>query len=204
MAAAIAVYRQIDQKQTLTFLAIFKSIQPQIFPLLRLGALSFFYIAKMGWVLSGDFQNLALLHKAGTPMTESQVQTMLEALAPLLIQSIFLLIPLMMATWFSPMLIAFEQYALGAAIKSSLITSLQYMISLGVAWFLLSAGIALLMLVIGVMIGIVTSAAPQIAELVMLLMVFACLLLATALMIAFQYVSYRDIFARSKHSISQN
>jgi len=43
-------------------------------------------------------------------------------------------------------------------------------------------------------VGIVGALIPGMAQLLMSLLVFGCLLLASALMLAFQYVSYRDVF----------
>jgi len=105
-----------------------------------------------------------------------------------------LLIPLMMATWFSPMLIAFNNYSLIKAIKSSIAGSLQYMIALAAAWLLLTVGIIALMLIVGIVAGIISNLVPVLGQMLMSMVVFGCLLLATALMLAFQYVSYRDVF----------
>jgi hypothetical protein len=100
----------------------------------------------------------------------------------------------MMATWFAPMLIAFNNYSLGKAIKSSLAGTLQYMIALTVSWLILTSGIILLMLFAGIVVGILGALIPTMAQLLMSILVFGTLLLASALMLAFQYVSYRDVF----------
>lgn len=43
-------------------------------------------------------------------------------------------------------------------------------------------------------VGIIGSLAPLLGQMLTSLLVFGCLLLATTLMLAFQYVSYRDVF----------
>jgi uncharacterized protein involved in cysteine biosynthesis len=50
------------------------------------------------------------------------------------------------------------------------------------------------MLAVGVVAGIVSALVPMLGQMLMSFIVFGCLLLATALMLAFQYVSYRDVF----------
>jgi len=52
----------------------------------------------------------------------------------------------------------------------------------------------LLMMGVGVVAGLISSMVPMLGQMLMSLVVFGCLLLATALMLAFQYVSYRDVF----------
>jgi hypothetical protein len=101
---------------------------------------------------------------------------------------------MIMATWFSPMLIAFNNYTVIKAIKSSIAGSLQYMLAMGVAWLLLTLGIFALLMIAGIFMALISSSLPILGQLVMPAVVFGSLLLATALMLAFQYVSYRDVF----------
>jgi hypothetical protein len=127
-------------------------------------------------------------------MTESQMMAFVQKMLPFALKLSLLLLPLMMATWFSPMLIAFNNYPLIKAIKSSIAGSIQYLVALGVAWILLSGGIVLVMLIVGIIVGIVGSLVPVLGQMLTSFLIFGCLLLATALMLAFQYVSYRDVF----------
>jgi hypothetical protein len=71
---------------------------------------------------------------------------------------------------------------------------LQYTIAMGAAWLLLSAGVVFAMLLAGMVIGILGALIPILAQALMPLLVFGTLLVSTALMFAFQYVSYRDVF----------
>jgi uncharacterized protein involved in cysteine biosynthesis len=50
------------------------------------------------------------------------------------------------------------------------------------------------MFVVGIVVGLIGSLAPLLGQMLTSLLVFGCLLLATTLMLAFQYVSYRDVF----------
>ena len=194
MAITIAIFRNADRQQTQKISEIVSSIQPKVRLLMALGGLSLLYGALMSFVLNSDIQGLLKLPHSDAAMTESQALAIIEKMLPLMLKFSLLLIPLMMATWFSPMLIAFNNYTVVKAVKSSIAGSLQYMVALGVAWLLLTFGIVVLMLVVGIVIGLVSSLVPTLGQLLVPLVVFGCLLLATALMLAFQYVSYRDVF----------
>lgn len=194
MAIAIAIFRNADLKQTQKISEIIQSIRPKSSMLMALGGASLLYGVLTSFVLNSDIQGLLNMPHSDGSMTESQAMAIVEKMMPLLLKFTLLLIPLMMATWFSPMLIAFNNYSVVKAIKSSIAGSLQYMVALGAAWLLLTSGMVFLMLVVGIVIGLISSVVPALGQLLVPLVVFGCLLLATALMLAFQYVSYRDVF----------
>ena len=194
LAIAIALYRNADMKKQQKLSETFNNIKPKMLTLMALGGSCLLYGALISFMLNSDLQGLAALAQNKTSMSESQMMTLLQKMFPVLLKMILLLIPLMMATWFAPMLIAFNNYTLVKAIKSSVAGSLQYLIALGTAWLLLTIGIMLLMMGVGVVAGLISSMVPMLGQMLMSLVVFGCLLLATALMLAFQYVSYRDVF----------
>ncbi len=194
LAIAIALYRNADMKKQQKLSETFNNIKPKMLTLMALGGACLLYGALISFMLNSDLQGLAALAQNKTGMSESQMMTLLQKMFPVLLKMILLLIPLMMATWFAPMLIAFNNYALVKAIKSSVAGSLQYLIALGTAWLLLTVGIMLLMMGVGVIAGLISSMVPVLGQMLMSLVVFGCLLLATSLMLAFQYVSYRDVF----------
>lgn len=194
LAIAIALYRNADMKKLQTVAEIITHIQPKLQTLIGLGAACLLYAVLVSFLLNSDLQGLETLMGGKEKMTESQMAALLQKIFPLLLKLTLLLIPLMMATWFSPMLIAFNQYGLVKAIKSSIAGSIQYMVALGAAWMLLTAGILALMLVVGILAGLISALVPSLGQMLMSFIVFGCLLLATALMLAFQYVSYRDVF----------
>jgi hypothetical protein len=170
LAIALAIYRNAEMKKQQTVGEIITQIQPKI------------------------SQGLEALVGNKEKMTESQMLAFLQKMFPLLLKLTLLLIPLMMATWFAPMLIAFNNYNLVKAIKSSIAGSIQYMVALGAAWMLLTGGIILLMLVVGIVVGLISAMLPVLGQMLMSIILFGALLLATALMLAFQYISYRDVF----------
>jgi uncharacterized protein involved in cysteine biosynthesis len=68
------------------------------------------------------------------------------------------------------------------------------MLALLVAWIMLTVGIFAVLIIAGIVIAMMGSLAPTLGQLLMPILLFGCLLTATALMLAFQYVSYRDVF----------
>jgi hypothetical protein len=194
LAIAIMMYRNADMKKQQNLGEIFNQIQPKMTQLMALGAACLLYAVLVSFVLNSDIEGLVALTQNKAEMTESQMLAIMQKMVPFMLKLALLLTPLMMATWFSPMLIAFNNYNLVKAIKSSIAGSIQYMISLAAAWILLSGGIVVLMLTVGIAVGIVSNLVPALGQMLTSFLIFGCLLLATALMLAFQYVSYRDAF----------
>ena len=194
LAIAIALYRNAEMKKQQNISEIITQIQPKIQTLIGLGGACLLYAVLVSFVLNSDLQGLTAIAESKAKMTESQMMAFLQKMFPLLLKLTLLLVPLMMATWFSPMLIAFNNYGLVKAIKSSIAGSIQYMVALAVAWAVLTAGILALMLAVGIVAGLISAMVPVLGQMLMSFIVFGCLLLATALMLAFQYVSYRDVF----------
>jgi hypothetical protein len=194
LAIAIMMYRNADMKKQQNLGEIFNQIQPKMSQLMALGAACLLYAVLVSFVLNSDIEGLVALTQNKAEMTEPQVLALMQKMVPFMLKLALLLTPLMMATWFSPMLIAFNNYDLVKAIKSSIAGSIQYMIALAAAWILLSGGIVVLMLIVGIAVGIVSNLVPALGQMLTSFLIFGCLLLATALMLAFQYVSYRDAF----------
>ena len=194
LAVVIALYRNADMKKQQNLGDLLRVIQPKISTLMALGAACLLYGVLISMLLNSDLQGLADMAQTKTQMTESQMMTLVQKMMPVMLKMGLLLIPLMMATWFSPMLIAFNNYSVVKAIKSSIAGSLQYIVAMGVAWLVLTVGIVVLMSFVGIVAGIISRLLPGAGEILMPMVVFGCLLLATALMLAFQYVSYRDVF----------
>ena len=186
LVIAMIMYRNADIKKQQDLSEIMKNIQPKIPLLIALGGACLLYAVLMRFVLGSDIQGLTELLQAKTKMTESEITIFMQKMTPVLLKMLLLSVPLLMATWFAPMLIAFNNYSLVKAIKSSIAGSLQYMVALGAAWLLFTAGIAALILP-AIIIG---AFVPLLGQ----MLLFGCFLLATALMLAFQYVSYRDVF----------
>jgi hypothetical protein len=186
LVISAALYRNAEMKKQQSLTETMQNIQPKIQQLIALGAACLLYAVLVGFLLDSDIQGLAEVAKNKAKMSESEMMIFLQKMFPVLLKMLLLSVPLLMATWFAPMLIAFNNYSLVRAIKSSIAGSLQYMIALGAAWLLFTAGITALILPV-VIVGALVPVLGQ-------MLLFGCFLLATALMLAFQYVSYRDVF----------
>ena len=194
LAIAIALYRNAEMKKQQNIGEIITQIQPNIQTLIGLGGACFLYVVLVGFVLNSDLQGLQALAASKDKMTDSRMMAFLQKMFPLLLKLVLLLIPFMMATWFSPMLIAFNNYGLVKAIKSSIAGSIQYMVALSVALAVLTVGILLLILVVGIVAGLISAVLSLFGQMLMPIILFGCMLLTNSLMMAFQYVSYRDVF----------
>ncbi|MFM9913355.1 MAG: BPSS1780 family membrane protein [Methylophilaceae bacterium] len=189
LALIIGLFREADYGGNATLSDIINNIKPQMSKLLTLGGLCLLYGVLVSMVTKGDAAALEVL--SGTGVTPDIIFT---RTLPLLAKLLLLLAPMLMATWFAPPLIAYGHYSVIRAIKTSLAGSLQYAISLGSAWLVVTFYIMLGMVAVSVLIGLLSLLIKSPAQVLVELIVFACLLLATAWTLAFQYISYRDIF----------
>jgi len=194
MVIAIAMYKNADTHVTQNFNSIFDSIKPKMQSLLILGGIVLLYGVLISLLLNSDIESLMGLSKSIENMTETQAVAILGKSGPFLLKLTLALIPILMATWFSPMLIAFNNYSVIKALKSSIAGSLQYLVAMSITWILLTLGIFSLLIISGIVMVLISSMLPVLAQLLMPAVVLGSLLLATALMLAFQYVSYRDVF----------
>jgi len=194
VAFAVMLFRNAELGKQQTVSQVFTLIQPKLKELILLGLTCLVYATFATYLLNSDIQSLASITQGKGEISQPEMVLLLDKLLPLMLKLMLLLLPLFLATWFSPMLIAINHYPLIKAIKSSVAAMLQYPISMGAAWLFISAGVVLAMLVAGSLIGIIGVIMPMLAQLLMPMLIFGTLLVSTAIMFAFQYVSYRDIF----------
>lgn len=194
IAFAVMMYRNAEMGKQVTVQAVLAKIQPKFTVLMLLGLACLVYATLATYILNSDIQGLMSFADKAAQMSESEYEKFMDKFVPFMLKLLLLLLPLFVATWFAPVLIAINNYTLVNAIKSSIAGVLQYTVAMGAAWLVLSAGVMMLMLVVGLVIGVLGALVPMLAQALMPMLVFGCLLLATALMFAFQYVSYRDVF----------
>lgn len=194
IAVAMRMYRNVEVHKQEDLKSMMKIIQPKMRSLIALGAVSLLYFVVVSIILSSDIQALAQILQDKEQMNEQELALAVETMVPLFLKLMLLFTPLMIATWFAPMLIAFNNYSLLKALKSSIAGVLQHTVAMTAAWLLLSAGVVTLLLISGILAGIVAVVMPALSQTLMTIIMFGCVLLSTALMLAFQYVSYRDIF----------
>ena len=194
---AMMMYRNVERGTNESLSAMMTKLQPKMSQLMLLGLVSLLYGILISYLLSSDMQWLAKVSQmmqAKTPMSEQQASLMIEKGLPIMLKMLLFSAPLLVVTWFSPMLIAFNDYPLAKAIKSSIAGAIQYAVAMTAAGLVLVAGLVLLMLVLGIFAGLMGKFMPAGAQFFMSFLIFGWLLLTTALMLAFQYVSYRDVF----------
>lgn len=194
MALAVMLFRQGDLGQAISLAPITNTLKTQAKTLMLLGLACLVYATLMTFLLKADISQLMSLANQKGGMTESQASQFISTFLPLLIKLLVLLLPLFIATWFSPMLIALNGYPLIKAVKSSIAGMLKYTVAMGVSWLVITAVIMGLMLGLGMAIALIGAILPVVAQLLMPLLLLAALLFANSLMFAFQYISYRDAF----------
>lgn len=190
---AVNFYKTHDKNKEENFLAVFEKIKPRLTTLLMLGFICLIYAAMVTMVLNSEMQGFIQLSE-----NNNELVTVINNFVPMIGKLILLLLPLLMATWFSPMLIVYNNYSLFKSIKSSIAGCLMYIFPLGLSWLIFSAIAILFMLSCGLLIGALASLFPAIGPSLMGAIIFFALLVITSVMFAFQYISYRDIFKSAK------
>lgn len=194
MAFIVLLYRQRDLSNSIDPTKVIKQLQPHIKTLALFGLTCLAYAVIATFFLSSDMAALVAQAPRKAGMTESQTTLFIETALTLLVKVLLLLLPLFIATWFSPMLIALNGYPMIKAIKSSIAGMLQYTLAMGVSWLVMTAGMLVVMLGLGLIIGVLSQLIPMLAKLLMPLLVFGALLIINALMFAFQYITYKEVF----------
>jgi hypothetical protein len=190
---AVNFYKTHDKNKEENFLAVFEKIKPRLATLLMLGLICLIYAAMVTMVLNSEMQGFIKLSE-----NNNELVTVINNFVPMIGKLILLLLPLLMATWFSPMLIVYNNYSLFKSIKSSIAGCLMYIFPLGLSWLIFSTIAILFMLSCGLLIGALASLFPAIGPSLMGVIIFFALLVITSVMFAFQYISYRDIFKSAK------
>jgi hypothetical protein len=190
---AVNFYKTHDKNKEENFLAVFEKIKPRLATFLMLGLICLIYAAMVTMVLNSEMQGFIKLSE-----NNNELVTVINNFVPMIGKLILLLLPLLMATWFSPMLIVYNNYSLFKSIKSSIAGCLMYIFPLGLSWLIFSTIAILFMLSCGLLIGALASLFPAIGPSLMGAIIFFALLVITSVMFAFQYISYRDIFKSAK------
>ena len=190
---AVNFYKTHDKNKEENFLTVFEKIKPRLATLLMLGLICLIYAAMVTMVLNSEMQGFIKLSE-----NNNELVTVINNFVPMIGKLILLLLPLLMATWFSPMLIVYNNYSLFKSIKSSIAGCLMYIFPLGLSWLIFSTIAILFMLSCGLLIGALASLFPAIGPSLMGAIIFFALLVITSVMFAFQYISYRDIFKSAK------
>ena len=190
---AVNFYKTHDKNKEKKFIAVFEKIKPRLPTLLTLGFICLIYAGMVTMVLNSEMQGFIQISEKN-----NELLTVMNNFVPMIGKLILLLLPLLMATWFSPMLIVYNNYSLFKAIKSSIAGCLMYIFPLGLSWFIFSVIAILFMLSCGLLIGTLASFFPAKGPTLLGAIIFFALLVITSVMFAFQYISYRDIFKSAR------
>ena len=185
---AVGLYREAYAGRTTSITSLINQIKPAMMSLLLLGMICVAYSLMVAYFTETDSAALKLLIDS-----KAETHKILAQAFPLILKALMFLLPLMMATWFAPMLIAFQGLTVWQAIKSSIAGSIQGMLSMGLSWLIITFGMALLMIVFGAVFGLVSIVLPTLGIFLTSIFLIISFLFATALMLAFQFVTYRDI-----------
>ncbi len=186
IALAVGLYREADQGRDTGLDELMQQIKPRVGGLVALGGICLVYGILVGMFASGDTQTLNELINQ-----KADSGKILTHALPLMAKLLIFLTPLLMATWFAPMLIAYQEFSVAEAIKHSLWSSWRNLVTLGVAWLALTLAMILAMLVMGIIVGLVATISQALSTILMSLMLLGGLLLTTSFMFAIQYFSYR-------------
>ncbi|CAN1492260.1 hypothetical protein MCEHALHM7_00246 [Methylophilaceae bacterium] len=190
---AVNFYKTHDKNKEENFLVVYEKIKLRLATLLSLGLICLIYAGMVTMVLNSEMQGFIQLSEKN-----NELVTLINNFVPMIGKLVLLLLPLLMATWFSPMLIVYNHYSLFKSIKSSIAGCLMYIFPLGLSWLIFSTIAILFMLSCGLLIGSLASFFPTIGPSLMGAIIFFALLVITSVMFAFQYISYRDIFKSAK------
>lgn len=189
LALVIGVYREADQGRDTELADLLRQIKPQVGGLVALGGICLIYCLLVGMFVSGDAETLnALINQKAAP------EQILTLALPLMIKLLLFCTPLLMATWFSPMLVAYQGFSVVEAIKHSLWASWNNLATLGAALLVLTLGLVLVMFLMGVIAGLVAAISPDLSTILMSLLLFFSMLVMTSFMFSIQYFSYRHVY----------
>ena len=138
LVLAVGLYREADAGRSTPTAMLINNIKHAMLPLLLLGVICVVYSFVVAYFTEADSAALKLLVDS-----KAAPQQILAQALPLLFKALLFLAPLMMATWFAPMLIAFQGLDVLHAIKSSIAGSIQGMLPMGLSWLIITFGMAL-------------------------------------------------------------
>ena len=184
-------YRELDAKRDFNLQYIFNLLKAKFRPLLSLGGLSFVFATTVSFVFYSDLG----------PKTE-EIKSFAEAsdrLLPIFAKIILISIPFFMATWFSPLLIAYNEYGFLKAIKSSFAGTLMFSIPLLLGWFILTGSFILVVLFVSFLFSSLSFLGQNLVSFLSSLFLLLSFTAYISIVFIFQYVSYKEIFGSLKN-----
>ena len=185
----INFFRLSQDKKETNFKALLKINKENMRLLIYLGVICLFYSLLISLVLSPDIKNI--LAAVSEPEISEDIS---NNLVSILVKFMVLAIPILMATWFSPILIAYHNFGLIKAIKSSFAGVLLSIMPITLSWLILLGGF---ISVIFLMIMVFTILGSSENVLMSYVLIFLCMLVLAAYistLFSFQYITYKDVY----------
>ena len=185
----INFFRLSQDKKETDVKALLKIDKENVRVLIYLGVICLFYSLLISLILSPDIKNI--LAAASEPEISEETS---KNLVSILIKFMVLAIPILMATWFSPILIAYHNFGLIKAIKSSFAGVLLSIIPITLSWMILLGGF---ISVIFLMIVVLTIFGSSVNVLMSYVLIFLSMLVLAAYistLFSFQYITYKDVY----------
>ena len=185
----IDFFRLSQDKKETNFKALLKINKENMRLLIYLGVICLFYSLLISLVLSPDIKNFV------AAVSEPEIsEDISNNLVSILVKFMVLAIPILMATWFSPILIAYHNFGLIKAIKSSFAGVLLSIMPITLSWLILLGGF---ISVIFLMIVVFTILGSSENVLMSYVLIFLCMLVLAAYistLFSFQYITYKDVY----------
>lgn len=189
LALFIGVYREADLGRHTEPRQLLEEMKPNMVRLITLGGIFLAYGLLTGFLVKDEMTALSAMvdQKAAPDAVMAQV-------LPLMSKILLLLTPALMASWFSPMLVAYQGFSVTQAIWQSFWQTARYVLAITAAWLLLALALLGGLMVFGLIAGIVTALSATLGRLLLSLLLLGCLLIATHFLLAIQYFSYRHAY----------
>ena len=182
----IHFYRELDAKRNFGIQQIFNLLKIKFKPLLFIGGLTFIFSTLLSMIFYADL----------VPKTDEikSITELSKEYQPTFIKLILISIPFIMATWFSPMLIFYNQYGAMKAIKSSLAGTLMFSIPLLLGWAILTGSFVVIILLATFFFSVLSFLGQNSISFLTSLFLLVSFTAYISILFIFQYVTYKDIF----------
>ena len=185
----INYFRLAQNNKEFEFKDLLKIKKQNLRSLTYLGLICLFYSLFISLILSPDLKDIIAL------ANESEMKgNIYNNAVSIITKFVILALPILMATWFSPILISYHNFGLIKAIKSSFAGVLVSIVPILIAWIILLGGFISLVFVM-IMIFTMLGASENIF--MSYVLIFSCMIVLAAYiasLFSFQFISYKDIF----------
>ena len=185
----INFFRLTQDKKETDFKTLVKIDKESIRVLIYLGVICLFYSLLISLILSSDIKNI--LAAASEPEISEDISNNVFSIV---IKFMVLAIPVLMATWFSPILIAYHNFGLIKAIKSSFAGVLLSIVPITLSWLILLGGFISLIFLMIMVFTILGSSENVLLSYVLIFLCMVVLAAYISTLFSFQYTTYKDIY----------